>query len=146
MRLFKFLFGWLYFKKTKKQIGKRNEPSNVKPGDYVVIEWNRIKGGIGGLKCINNDTETQKMLLEVSWNNPQDVPGTEPKERIIVDYFSHYLKNFNLLNPLSKEEEEEEIDEYDIANLQSKLNKALEEQEYEKAQDLQTKIDKLLKK
>ncbi len=147
-RLIIFLFGWLKFNtKTDTEHTNRNHPRNIKPGDYVVIEWDKIKNKIGRVKCLNNDTVTQKLLLEVKWNNHKEVPGTDPTEQLIVDYFGSHLKNFNLLNPLKKQEEvEEETDEFDIAKLQSDLNKALDAQEYEKARELQNKIDKLVNK
>lgn len=145
MKLLRFLFGWIL--SSKRKDSSRNHPRNVKAGDVIVIEWSRIKNGIGAVKCINNDLETKKMLIEVRWNNHKDVPGTEPVERIILDYSSSQLKNFNLLNPLKEAEtDEEEIEEHDIAKLQRELNKALDAQEYEKAQVLQGKIDKLVKK
>lgn len=56
----------------------------------------KIQGGIGALKCLNNDPATKKILLEAEWNNK-----TEQKyEKLILKYSSIELKNFHLLNSI----------------------------------------------
>lgn len=144
LRIIKYLFGWIK-SDSKKQ--KRNHPENLKPGEIFLIEWDRIDGGIGRVTCVNNDQHTKKIFLQVTWGNYKDVPGAKEKEMFIVDYNHKFFKNFNLLNPLkNKEQQADEIDDYDISKLQSDLNKALDNQEYEKAREIQNKIDKLINK
>lgn len=141
--IIKYLFGWIK-PDSKKQ--KRNHPENLKPGEVFLIEWDRIDGNIGRVKCVNNDKVTKKILFQVTWSNYKEVKGAKETETFIIDYGHKFLKNFNLLNPLKENNTQEDVDEYDIAKLQSELNKALDSQEYEKARDLQNKIDKLVNK
>lgn len=86
----------------------RRHIKDVKPGEDIQIEWYRIKGEMGWLKCINNDPETKKILLEVTWANKKG--RDDEKEKIILDYGSKELKNFNLLNPIGKEDPKKEED------------------------------------
>lgn len=139
--LFKKLFG------SKKPIKKRRVLKDVESGESIRIEWHRIKGKIGFLKCINNDPETKKIFLEVTWGNHEEA-GVPKKELLVLDYNSFELQNFSLLNPVPEDEddEEENDDDFDIATLQKKLNKALDEEDYEVADKLQKKIDKLTQK
>lgn len=121
----------------------RRHVKDIKPGESIQIEWYRIKGGIGNLKCINNDPQTKKILLQVTWGNYQEC-GHPEKEKIILDYDSKELANFHLLNQ-AVEQAGPTDDDCDIAMLQKKMNEAMEKEEYEKASELQKKIDKLLK-
>lgn len=153
MKIPKWLLDWMnLFEAANKDIQPivqkptKRFIEDVKPGDDIRIEWRRIKGGIGYLRCLNNDQETKKIFLEVSWKNYKEVIGTEPKEQIILSYDSLELKNFSLLNPLVEVETKTEESDYDIASLQKQMNKALEEENYEIAEELQKKIDKLLEK
>jgi len=122
----------------------RRYVKDVKAGERIQIEWQRIKGGISYLKCLSNDPETKKILLQIRWSNYKEVGGLE-YEKIILDYDSYQLKNFNLLNPIKTESEKSE-DTSDIATLQKKMNEALEKEEYETANELQKKIDNILNK
>jgi len=121
----------------------RRRIEDVKVGDSVQVEWARITGKIGYLKCINNDPFTKKILLEATWNNPEEIG--EKSRRVIFDYDCRELENFHLLNPQIKNKQK--IDnESDISSLQKRMNDALEKEEYEVAREIQNKIDKLLKK
>ena len=72
----------------------------------------------------------------------------EEKEQIILSYDSNELKNFNLLNQtiINNSEKNSDEENFDIAGLQSELNQAIEDQEFEKAAKLQKKIDKIVNK
>lgn len=54
------------------------------------------------------------------------------------------MENFHLLNEVVGNKEQD--DDFDISTLQKKMNEALEKEEYEKADELQKKIDKIFKK
>lgn len=123
---------------------QRRYIKDVKPGENIQIEWYRIHAGIGQLKCLNNDPETKKILLQITWGNYEELKIPE-KEKLILDYDSKELRNFHLLNQNVWKAESSE-DNFDISTLQKKMNEALEKEEYEKANELQKKIDKLLKK
>lgn len=132
-----FLIGFLKFFFTPFD-DNRKQLKNVKVGDTIRIEWSRIEGRIGKLKCIGNDPKTKKILLEAEVVNGDT-------EFVIFDYNSYHFKNFHLLNqnlPVNQPV----IDENDIITLQAEMNKALEKEEYELADALQKKINKLLKK
>lgn len=122
---------------------RRRYVEDVKIGQCIWVEWYKIKGRLGELKCLNNDPLTRKILLEVKWNNGEGKQSTF--QRVIFDYDGDELKNFHLLNPI-KEKQTEDIDDNDIASLQKRMNDALEKEEYEIAREIQDKIDKLLKK
>lgn len=146
-----FIRVMIYFEARKKTTGEspRRHIKDVKPGEYIRIEWHRVIGGIGTPKCLNNDPKTKKILLEQRWNNYKEAKCPE-YEKLILDYDSIELKNFHLLNELElpahpKPQEDPKAD-FDIATLQKKMNEALDNEEYEKATELQKKIDKLLKK
>jgi hypothetical protein len=128
-----------------KQEPKRRYVKDVKPGESITIEWYRIASGIGSVTCLSNDSETKKILLQVKWSNYKDT-GHEEYEKFIVDYNDEKLANFHLLNSKPPKQEVEVEDDNNIASLQKKMNEALDKEEYEKANDLQKKIDKLLKK
>lgn len=117
---------------------------DIQAGDIVTVEWSRIRGGIGGLKCLNNDPVTKKILFETNWNNYIEM-GVPQHQKIIFDYNGEELKNFHLLNQAMERRQEVE-DDYDMASLQKNMNEALEKEEYEKAEELQKKINKILHK
>lgn len=143
MKLLNWVLKTFFTKDTETQ-SHRRQVKDVKAGEIIQIEWNRIHGGIGGIKCINNDPQTKKILLEVTWSNYEEL-GVEEKERLILGYNSKHLENFHLLNQIREDDDDEEND-FDIATLQNKMNEAIEKEEYEKADKLQKKIDNLLKK
>ncbi len=122
----------------------RRQVKDVKVGEIIWVEWYRINKFIGQLKCLSNDPETKKILLEVKWSKLNGVENV--KEKVIFDYNGVELINFHLLNSASNNKEDSSEIETDIVNLQKKLNEALEKEEYELADELQKKIDKLLKK
>lgn len=77
---------------------KRRQVKDVEPGEKIQIEWYKIEGGIGYGKCISNDPETGKILLEFTWSNYQQMKWPE-KTKVIFDYKDAELANFSLLNP-----------------------------------------------
>lgn len=81
-----------------KEKPNRRHVKDANPGDIIQIEWYRFLGGIGYCKCINNDPETEKILLEFTWNNYKQV-GCPEKERVVFNYKDKELANFHLLNP-----------------------------------------------
>jgi len=91
---------------------------------------------------LNNDTKTKKILIEMYWSNREE---TEKYEKRILSYDSEELENFNLLNPINNNiQTKTHID--DIETLQNELKEAIEKEEYEKAEELQKKINNILKK
>ena len=135
-------------KNAKDQAPPRRYPKDVVPNEIVVIEWWKIQGKIGEALCINNDPENKKMLLGLHWGNPSDT--LLEKERIILNYNSSELANFHLLNPVQrlvrKKKDGQKVDDTDIAALQSLMNKAMDNNEWEKVDEYQKKIDALTKK
>jgi len=76
------------------------------------------------------------------WSNREE---TEKYEKRILSYDSEELENFNLLNPINNNiQTKTHID--DIETLQNELKEAIEKEEYEKAEELQKKINNILKK
>lgn len=136
------LFKSEYKKPNYHQYTKRRYVESVKAGQNITVEWKKIVGRIGTLKCINNDPLTRKIFLKATWGN-KEVIGRDC-DYVILDYSSVELKNFNLLNPIN--EEEDIVDETDISFLQKQMNDALKKEEYEIAREIQNKIDKILKK
>jgi hypothetical protein len=123
--------------------GKPQYIKNVKSGDLITIEWDRINGGIGTVTCINNNPETKKILFGIKWNNYEEL-GWNENEKIILSYNSRELKNFNLLNRdnilLNSPDDNSDID-----ILEKKMERAVQEEEYEKAANLQKLILNLKK-
>jgi hypothetical protein len=95
MKLFNFLRKKHFDNLVQKS--KRLCVKDVKPGEAIQIEWSKIKGNIGYVKCINNDPETEKILIEVRWGNYQEI-NCEEIERTVISYNDSRLKNFHLLN------------------------------------------------
>ena len=125
----------------------RRYVKDVKSGDKIQVEWYRIVGGIGEMRCLNNDPKTKKILLQIRWGNYKETKNEE-YERLILDYDSKELENFHLLNEVTidKPKSQDEVNDYDIVTLQKQMNDALTNEDYETAEKLQKKIDKLLKK
>lgn len=117
----------------------RRYVKDVKPNEWIIIEWYRFRGGVARLRCVNNDPETRKIWLEINWRN-------SPKEQLILDYMDDRLVNFHLLNQVINPRAEDGGEEFDLTILQKKMNEAIEKEEYEKAEDYQRKINKLMKK
>jgi excinuclease UvrABC helicase subunit UvrB len=141
MRLIKYIFG--LFKSSKP---KRLRLKDVKPGDYIYIESDLIKGGVFKLKCVNNDPKDKKILMYFNWKD-------KPHEIKVFDYDSRELSNFNLLNQIdhpqqntSTQNTHNKKEEFsnDIASLQKEMNEALSKEEYERADRLQKKIDEIV--
>lgn len=155
--MFKSLFN-LPEQEVKKEIKQEVKQEVKKPrryvkdvlrGELIRIEWHRIKDKIGFVKCMSNDPETEKIFLQVTWNNYKE-SNVEEFEYFILDYNSIELKNFHLLNEhsprLQVEEKDDKKDDEDsnIVALQAKLNLALSEERFEDAEYYQKKIDKLV--
>jgi hypothetical protein len=121
---------------------KKRQIQDVVAGEEITVEWYKIKQGMGKMKCLNNSPETKKIWLQIRWDNYVEAKVDE-YEKIIFDYNDKELANFNLLNQITIPKLEET---FDIATLQKKMNEALEKEEYEKADELQKQINKLLKK
>lgn len=122
---------------------------DVVPGEYIQIQWSRAEGGLCTMKCLNNDAKTKTMLLEIRWSNYKESKCPE-YQKLVLNYDDDKLKNFHLLNTYEEQvrpkTKEEDIDGKDIATLQKKMNDAINNEEYEKANELQKMIDKLTKK
>ena len=127
--------------RKKEKYSKRRLVADVKPGEIIVVEWSMIQGRIGEMQCLNNDPLTKKILLQIQWGNK-----TPSIEKVIFDYRDSALQNFHLLNALAQIPEKEQSDSTDLSTLQKKMNEAIEKEEYEIADELQKKINKLLKK
>ena len=117
---------------------KRRYVKDVKPDECINIEWYRFRGGIAQVKCLNNDPETRKIWLEINWINL-------PKEHLVLDYRDDKLANFHLLNQVIVEGESSEED-FDLITLTKKMNECIDREEYEKAEEYQSKINNLSKK
>ena len=76
----------------------RLEVANVVPGNYIVIEYSGVLGGLATVKCLNNDPVTKKILVEIEWRNFEELKHKIRFEQMILDYDSSYLANFHLLN------------------------------------------------
>lgn len=131
-----FKFFNFFKRKESKTKAPRRKVEDVKPGEYITIEWRKIENKIGELLCLNNDPETKTILLEVSWNNKDN-----EKERLVLKYDSIELKNFHLLN--YKIKIEVPVDE--LTSLQKKLKDALDIEDYTNASKLQKQINSLKK-
>ena len=137
MKIFKIIFNLC---RVADQKPKRLFLKDVKPGDRILVEWDKIKGKIGGMVCLNNDPETKKIFLQVKWSNYKEQKCTQ-LEQIVLDYNSKELANFHLLNADTKQTAATERPEIDI--LVSQLQEAIAKENYEKAEELRKKIEKL---
>jgi len=130
------------FKKVKNEthVSNRIHVKDVQAGQIIQVEWHKIKGGIGLMKCISNDPETEKILLEVEWDNFKETESPQ-FEKLILNYSDKELANFHLLNcnRLFKPNVEKE----DLETLEKKLNDAINDEDYEKAELIKKKINKL---
>lgn len=131
--------------KEKPTQNKRKEIKDIQPNEMIKIEYWKISGDhIGSVKCINNDPLTKKILVEVKWKNYIEANSDE-FEKFILEYKSDELKNFNLLNDI-QHNPKIILDETRITDLLKEKFKAIENEEYEKADTLQKHIDNLIKK
>lgn len=119
---------------------ERLHVKDVKPGEKIFIEHHRIKGTVGEMKCLSNDSFTKKILLEVEWRNHEEVK-CDKYEKFIFDYGAEELQNFHLLNYKSKTEDR--ID-YHISLIKNELNEAISNEKYETAEKIKTKINNIL--
>ena len=44
---------------------KRFTPADVKKGQMITVEWERISNKIGKVTCVNNDPKNKTMLIQV---------------------------------------------------------------------------------
>lgn len=129
----------MFWKKKTPPDPSRLHPSQIKAGEVVVIEHNHSQGGIVNYAlCISNDPVSKKVLIEIDWSG-------EGRQRYICEYSSYHFKNFHLLN-LDKRKATESRKSYNIAELQAMMNRAIEDEEFEKIPGLQKQIDDLLRK
>jgi hypothetical protein len=127
---------------------RRMRLSDVKPGQYINLEYHRVKGSIASVKCLNNDIATGKILIMFHWGNWKEINGME-YERIVFDYKDEVFKNFHLLNELkiaAPQTDEPDNTSTNIIELQKQMNDALSKEQYELADKLQKQIDNLVKK
>ena len=130
-----------FFKKLfQHSTSARKQVKDVKPGDIIYIELDRIQGGIRRRKCLNNDPEKERILLQIRWANIKE--GDLKLEKIILNYSAKELANFHLLNSVQFPEEPK-VDTFDIASLQKQLQKAIEKEDYEKAEEIKKEINKI---
>lgn len=109
----------------------RLSPKDVKSGDEILIEWDKAMYGFANVLCVNNDTLTKKLLLEINWDTKND---EDDIQKIIVSYDSKMLRNFHLLNQCSLNNEN---------HLQTQLKNALKDENYTKVAEIQEKINKI---
>jgi len=114
---------------------------DVKVGETINIEWNRIKGGIGELKCLGNDPNTKKIFLEVKWNNYKEA-SVDEVERIVLDYNSEKLTNFNLLNQIPVIHDQIENA---LKIIEQHINDAIKNENYEELDKFNKKLNNILK-
>ena len=119
---------------------QRRYLKDVKVGDVIQIEWDRIKNGIGELVCLNNDPEKQVILLQVTWKNYEELK-CDKKEKLVLNYDSKELANFNLLNPIKEPTPEKPKDL--LTELNEKLAIAVKDENYSEAVRLRDEIHKL---
>lgn len=143
MKLMQFLYR-IFGSKPKDEDPNRRLIKDVKVGESIYIEWDQCKGGIAHIVCINNDPLTKKILLQMTWNNYREI-GCSEKEKLILSYDSIQLANFHLLNEI-KNAPQTAPKEEDITTLQKEKEEAIAKEEYEKADELQKKINKLSRK
>ena len=139
MNLFSKIWDDLFGEKPKRIYLK-----DVKPGEKVVIEWHRIKGRIGELKCLNNDPVKKKILLEVQWRNFEKAECDED-EKLLLDYNSLELKDFHLLNEQHRINASRNIEQEYLAILKQNLHSAVENEKFEEADVIKKKIEILEK-
>lgn len=120
---------------------------DVKPGEWVKIQSCNFRPNIVNLECISNDPKTKKILLQVKWADYKE-RGVNECQQFIFDYGGTELKDFHLLNHVMRcgIKKDNSIEDTDIFSLQKQMNELIEKEEYERADQLQKKIDKLMKK
>lgn len=136
MKLLNLFYDFFKSKKNVVESTCGRQLKDVKRGDIILIEWDRILNGIGSVTCLNNDPITKKILLRAVWSPQMTI------ELFILNYNSKELRNFSLLNPIL----ETKVIDDDITTLKEKLNQALANEEYEKANEIQLKINNITSK
>ncbi len=150
----KKILKWIFGQKNWPQPESKNREkqlSDIKVGEWVTMQWNKLDwcpSNVIEMKCLSNDPPNQKILLMVCYSDGS-------KERYVFSYSAKEFKNFHLLNKVrtwtpsdkhNQQEEKKPIGDYNIVGLQQTMNKALEDQDYELANELQKKIDALVSK
>jgi hypothetical protein len=116
----------------------RRKISDVKPGDLVTIEWyDRIKGGVGQLKCLNNDPAKRVILLEIHWGNYKQAGGLK-YEKLVLNYNDPHLENFHLLNTPRKVKPKT-LEE----KLKGEMDELLKQEKYEEASVIRDALNDL---
>ncbi len=123
----------------------RVSPYDIQVYDIITVEWDSFRDRIGRMRCLANDRLTKKLLLQ---SETVDKDGNEKKSKHIFKYSASEFGNFNLLNQhlVKNLEIVESYEDTDLMGLQQRLNKALEDEEYELAEKLQGKVNQLLYK
>jgi len=153
----------LYLKNKNK---KPKEPegrlhiSMVRPGQRFKLEHDHAAYKICTGTCISNDTYKKEILFEIHWSNSET--KKDYKQQYVLPYNAKELIHFHILNinefEIQKDDDEtsnnnhndnlpkqQKIQE-EIKKLKSILSKHIQKEEYEKAQEIQNKIDKLNQK
>jgi hypothetical protein len=132
-------------KPPKKPAERRRELKDVLPGERVrMYLYNAIPHTFTA-KVLANDPQTKRICVLLNWKDRD--------EEKVFDYSDDAFKDFHLLNSyISKDdvadpnEQTGKADTSNVADLQSKMNKAIEAEDYETADKLQKKIDSISKK
>lgn len=104
-----------------------------------MIEWDMIQGGIGVIKCINNDPETKKIFLQMRWcDGTLDPP-------FIKNYNDSMFKNFHLLNSNLIQDRSGNSIEKTIDTINSHVKQLLIDEKYEDITKLKMSISNIFK-
>ncbi len=135
---------WLVLFFEPKYNPNRRYVKDVKVGDSIQIELGNAQGGMGFVTCLSNDPETKKILIVFKWANYEEL-GVPERQQLVLDYNGVELKNFNLLNPINKEESEEVVTlkKVTVDTLLDDLNAAMDDGDGEKVSELKKEIEKL---
>ncbi len=120
---------------------RRRSIADVKKDEYIIAYWHRqtSNNGIGTFRCISNDPETKKILLEKRWSNFKDLDIPE-YEKVIFSYDSEAFYDFNLLNPEVKEKKP--VESIAINKLQQKVKEAIKNEDWKRVDELDEEIKK----
>jgi len=147
--------GMYIAEKRKKPKEKRLHISMVKPEQEFKLEHDEALYEICTGYCISNDTYKKEILFEIHWAEN----SKRYTQQYILPYNAKEFKHFHLLNikefkipsknydeTLNDNDQKKQKIQEEIKELKSMLNKHIQKEEYEKAQEIQNKIDKLNKK
>lgn len=119
----------------------KRQLKDVKPGEFIVIEWEWIQGNIGPARCLSNYPDGKKIFLKIEWSNTRN--GRD-YDYLVLSYSDKILRNFHLLNTgISIIHKTNEVDEA-IETLRKSINESIELEKYETVQDVKQKIVNLI--